>query len=150
VHAREAGPRRRAALDVDLQVAVVRATSSPSRIGQRTTPRSGLNSYSGAPKRSSTIGRARRTTARSLGVYSTRISPSVTRERYFQYVRARRSRCIGDQTASSCARGMSTFAAWIERTAPERSIVVCRSGSAITEFAIRRSGVRLSSFIAAG
>ena len=29
---------------------------------------------------------------RSLGVYSTRMSPSDTRERYFQYVRARRSR----------------------------------------------------------
>jgi hypothetical protein len=43
---------------------------------------------------------------------------------------------------------MSTFAAWIERTAPDRSIVVWRSGSAITEFAIRRSGVGLSSFIA--
>jgi hypothetical protein len=73
--------------------------------------------------------------------------PSVTRERYFQYVRARRSRCIGVHSASSSAAGISTSAAWIERTAPLASMTVCRSGSAITAWATRRSPARLSSLI---
>src|SRR4051794_25761707 len=120
----------------------------PFWMRQRTMPRSAPSSYSGAPKRSSTKGGLSRTTRRSVRVYSTRIRPSVTRERNFQYVRARRSRCSGSQIASSSAAGISTSAAWIERTAPLASMTVCSSGSAITASAIRRCCGRLSSFIA--
>ena len=74
--------------------------------------------------------------------------PSVTRERYFQYVRARRSRYIGVQIASSCSSGMVTSAAWTERTAPERSIVVFFSGEVMRALATRRSSTRLSRLIA--
>ena len=70
-----------------------------------------------------------------MSVYSTRISPSVTRERYFQYVRASRSRCVGVQISTRSPSGIVMSAAWIDRTAPEASIVVCCSGSAITELA---------------
>ena len=94
--------------------------STPSRIRQRTIPRPSLISYSGARKRSSTNGRRRSTTRRSVSVYSTRIRPSDTRERNFQYVRARRSRYIGVHSASSSPAGIVTFAAWIERTLPPR------------------------------
>src|SRR5215212_5294955 len=106
---------------------------------QRTTPRPGPISYSGAAKRRSTNGRPSSTTARSVSVYVTRMRPSVTRERYFQYVRARRSRCVAFQRASSSAAGTVTSAAWIERTAPRSSMTVCSSGSRMTAFAAWRS-----------
>jgi hypothetical protein len=115
---------------------------------QRTIPRSPLMSYSGARKRSSTNGRRSSTTRRSLSAYSTRISPRVTRERYFQYVRARRSRCIGVQISSNCPSGIVTFAAWIERTPPRASMTVWSSGSLMIASAARVSVRRLSSFTA--
>src|SRR5215207_2179119 len=88
-----------------------------------------------------------KTTARSVLEYSTRIRPSVTRERYFQYVRARRSRCIGDQIASSSAAGIVRSAAWTEWTAPCSSNDVCLSGSRITASATGPSRDPVSSLI---
>jgi hypothetical protein len=50
--------------------------------------------------------------------------PIETRERYFQYVRARRSRYIGVHMASSSPSRVVTVAAWIERTLPRESMTV--------------------------
>ena len=84
---------------------------------QRTSPRVASISYSGGSKVSRRSGSATSTTARPRSLYFTRISPSVTRVRKRQYVRARRSRCVGVQISSSASRSISTSARCTERTA---------------------------------
>src|SRR4051812_43258210 len=100
---------------------------------QRTMPRVASISYSGALNERSTNGRKRTHTKRSRSVYLTRMIPSVQRLRKRQYVRARRSRCIGVQISSIAEAGSEISAAWIDVTAPVAgSIRVRTAGSRMT------------------